>query len=245
MSASDRIALVTGAGQGIGRAVCERLSADGFGIVAVDIDADAAARTAAALGGSSRQCDVGDVASVAALAGSLPDGVDVLINNAGIYRYHTLLGGTREQIDVVMHVNLIGTLNCCLALAPGMAARGGGSIVNFSSAAAPMRAQGVGIYPVTKAAIEALSQQLAIELGPKQIRVNCVGPGSVVTEGTKQAYEGERFEQRSRGVPLGRVGAPGDIADVVGFLVSHDARYVNGQIIYVDGGSTAGMYRPS
>jgi NAD(P)-dependent dehydrogenase (short-subunit alcohol dehydrogenase family) len=98
---------------------------------------------------------------------------------------------------------------------------------------------------VSKAAIEALSQQLAVELGPKQVRVNVVGPGSVPTEGTIHAYAGERMEQRARGVPMGRVGTPEDIADVVGFLVSPAARYVNGQIVYVDGGSTAGMYRPA
>ena len=240
MSATAKVALVTGAGQGLGRAVCERLAADGFSVIAVDIDAVSAAETAAMVGGQSRTCDVGDRDSVRALRDSVPEGVDVLINNAGIWRFHKLVGSAANDIDDVLRVNLIGTINCSLAFAEGMGARGGGSIVNFSSAAANMRAQGVGIYPVSKAAVEALTQQLAVELGPAGIRVNAVGPGMIVTDGTRMNYEGERGAQRAKMVPLRRVGEPSDIADVVAFLASPESRYVSGQIIYVDGGIVAG-----
>ena len=175
-----------------------------------------------------------------ALRESLSDGVDVLVNNAGIWRFHKLVGSNPDDIDAVLRVNLHGTLNCTLAFAEAMATRGGGSVVNFSSAAANMRAQGVGIYPVSKAAVEALTQQLAVELGPSGVRVNAVGPGVIVTEGTRVNYEGEKGAQRARMVPMRRVGEPADIADVVAFLASDDSRYVSGQIIYVDGAITAG-----
>lgn len=240
MSPRPLVVVVTGAGQGLGRAVCQRLSSDGCSIIAVDIHAHAAAQTAAMVGGSARTCDVGDRESVRALIESIPEGIDVLVNNAGIWRFHKLVGSSPTDIDDVLRVNLIGTLNCSLAFAEGMASRGGGSIVNFSSAAANMRAQGVGIYPVSKAAVEALTQQLAVELGPSGIRVNAVGPGMIVTEGTRANYEGEKGAQRARMVPLRRVGEPSDIADVVAFLASDDSRYVSGQIIYVDGGVVAG-----
>jgi 3-oxoacyl-[acyl-carrier protein] reductase len=220
--------------------VCARLSADGFSIVAVDINGDTAAETAALLGGEARTCDVGDRESVGALSESLPAGIDVLINNAGIWRFHSLVGSRAGDIDDVLRVNLLGTINCTLAFAGKMAARGGGSVVNFTSAAAAMRAQGVGIYPVSKAAVEALTQQLAVELGPSGVRVNAVGPGMIVTDGTRANYAGERGAQRAKTVPLRRVGEPGDIADVVAFLASDASRYVSGQIIYVDGGIVAG-----
>ena len=242
MSGTDepRVALVSGAGQGLGRSVCERLAADGFSIVAVDINGDSAAATAALVGGTARTCDVGDRQSVRALSESLPAGIDVLVNNAGVWRFHKLIGSDPQDIDDVLRVNLLGTLNCSLVFAPMIAARGGGSIVNFTSAAASMRAQGVGIYPVSKAAVEALTQQLAVELGPTGVRVNAVGPGMIVTDGTRSNYAGERGVQRARMVPLRRVGEPSDVADVVAFLASDAARYVSGQIIYVDGGVVAG-----
>jgi 3-oxoacyl-[acyl-carrier protein] reductase len=235
----ERLAVITGAGRGLGRATAERLRADGCSIIAADIDAASAKATAEALGGQWRQCDVGRAESVAELAASLPDGVDILINNAGIWRYSGLLDAPPGDIDQVLNINFHGTLRCSLALAPGMIARGGGAIVNLSSAAAPMHAQGVGIYPVSKAAVESLTLQLALELGRHQIRVNAVGPGMILTEGTSKSYKGDP-SGRARMVALGHLGEPRDIADVIGFLVSDAARYVTGQVIYVDGGVTAG-----
>ena len=234
---SGRVALVTGAGQGLGRATAEALHASGHHIIAVDRDLEKATATANALGGEAIACDVSDRTAVAALAASIPDGVDVLVNNAGIWRYGPLLTSDPADIEDVLRVNLMGTLWCSLAFAPAMAKRGGGAMVNLSSAAAAQRAQGVSIYPVSKAAIEALTQQLAVELAPQGIRVNAVAPGMILTEGTSNAHKGG---DRGKMVPLGYVGAPTDIAAAIHWLCSAEARYVTGQILHVDGGITCG-----
>lgn len=233
-----RRALVTGAGRGLGRAVAERLAADGYHVVVVDLDAERAAATAEAVSGTSRQCNIADPEAVEALAGDLPP-MDVLVNNAGIWRFGALLAQPVDDVVHVLDVNLLGTVHCCRAFTPTMAEHGGGAIVNLSSAAASMRSGGLGIYPVSKGAVEVLTQQLAGELGPAGIRVNAVAPGLIVTEGTAQNYQGDRQASRARSVPLGRVGTPEDIANVVSFLVSDQASYVTGQIIAVDGGITA------
>ncbi|HET6812272.1 MAG TPA: SDR family oxidoreductase [Acidimicrobiales bacterium] len=233
-----KVALVTGAGRGLGRAIAGRLAVDGYEVVAVDIDAEAAAGAAAALGGRSYPCDVADRSAVTALAEQVGP-VHVLVNNAGIWTYGSVIDAADADVDRVLAVNLGGTLNCCRAFAPGMVAAGGGVIVNLSSLAAAMAAPVVEVYPVSKGAVETLTRQLALDLGPKGIRVNAVGPGSMLTEGTAPAYEGERMAQRAALVPLRRIGTPEDIANAVGFLVSDQASYISGQILYVDGGASA------
>ncbi|MDE0115138.1 MAG: SDR family NAD(P)-dependent oxidoreductase [bacterium] len=230
-------AVVTGAGQGLGRAISKRLAADGHDVVAVDLNPQTAAATAEMLGGQWRQCDVSDPESVAALADSL-ERVDVLVNNAGIWIFADLDAMTPQDVRRVLEVNVMGTFHCTQALAPLMGP--GSAIVNLSSNAAFSNPPGVGIYPPSKAAVESFTKQTALELGPRGIRANAVGPGMIRTEGTEANYEGDKGERRARAVPLGRTGRPDDIADVVGFLASDDARYVTGQIIYVDGGLSAG-----
>jgi NAD(P)-dependent dehydrogenase (short-subunit alcohol dehydrogenase family) len=120
-----------------------------------------------------------------------------------------------------------------------MVAGGGGAIVNLSSAAAAMAATVVQAYSISKGAIETLTRQLAQDLGPRGVRVNAIGPGSMLTEGTAPSYEGELKAQRAQAVPLRRIGTPEDIANAVSFLVSDQASYISGQILYVDGGVTA------
>lgn len=232
-------AVITGAGRGLGKAAAVRLAADGHDVVAVDLDGEAAKATAAAIGGEARQCDVSDWASVDALAASV-ERCDILLNNAGIWHYHSLLEATPETVASVIGVNVIGVLLCSRAFATKMIAAGGGCIVNVSSAAAWTNSPGTGVYPATKAAVLSLTKQMALEWGEHGIRANAVGPGLVVTEGSAASHGDGRRVERGKSVPLQRVGEPGDVADVVSFLCSEDARYVTGQTIFVDGGITAG-----
>jgi 3-oxoacyl-[acyl-carrier protein] reductase len=232
--------VVTGAGRGLGRAIAERLAADGFSVAVLDVDDRLGEETADRVGGRFHHCDVRDQASVDAAAAAVGR-VDALVNNAGIWRFGPLLEASAGDVDDVLGVNLLGTLACCRAFAGRFDA--GGAIVNLSSAAAAMCPPGVEVYPVSKAAVEALTRQLSGELGPMGIRVNAVAPGLIVTEGTAANYEGERAAVRAKAIPLRRIGRPADIADVVAFLVSERSSYVSGQVIAVDGGLTAS--RPS
>lgn len=235
---SRKRAFVTGGGRGIGRATAHALSARGYEVVVGDLDAVSAARVADEVGGRSVVVDVADRAAVLAVAEAVGP-IDALVNNAGIWRFAPILEADPVDIEQVLAVNLLGTLWCTRAFADSLAERRG-AIVNLSSLAAKTYASGVGSYTVSKAAVEALTQQLARELGPRGIRVNCVGPGLVKTEGTEANYQGEAGRLRAMSVPLGRVGEAADIAATIAWLASDDAAYVSGQIIYVDGALGAG-----
>jgi 3-oxoacyl-[acyl-carrier protein] reductase len=240
MSGSGRdVAVVTGAAQGIGRAIAMRLARDGFEVVAVDRDAAAVEHMGQEIGGRAYVLDVSDPDAVAALAGRLGP-CRVLVNNAGIWRYALLSETTPQQAHDVLATNLLGPLLLMQALVPLMA--GGGSVVNISSVVAHSPPGGVGLYPPSKAALETLTRMAAAEFGPAGVRCNAVAPGLVPTEGT-QAHFGDESARAGRGalLPLGRLGTPEDIAGVVSFLCSDDARYVTGQVIRVDGGYTAAV----
>jgi 3-oxoacyl-[acyl-carrier protein] reductase len=214
------------------------LAARGHSVVAVDIDSGSAMSTAAEAGGKGYGCDVADRDAVRDLADRIGP-VDVLVNNAGIWRFGPLLELSQADVLDVVNVNLLGTLWCVQAFAPAMAGRTS-SVVNLSSGAARMHSPGTGIYPVTKNAIEALTIQLAVELGPLGIRVNAVAPGSIVTEATAKILSDSDRAERQRTIPSGRLGRPSDIAEAVAFLASEAADYVTGQVLYVDGGMTSG-----
>lgn len=231
--------VITGAGQGLGRADAIRLSRDGFHVVCLDLWGDAARETAAMVDGTAFECDVTDRAAVLAVAEEVEE-CSALVNNAGIWKFHSILDMSPEDARSVFEVNVLGIIWCTQAFVPKMKAGGGGSIVNMSSGAAWTSSPGLGLYPATKSSVESLTKTMALELGPDNIRANAIGPGLIVSDGTAANYEGEAAAKRARGVPLGRVGTPADIADVVSFLCGDDSRYVSGQIIYVDGAITAG-----
>ena len=232
------VAVVTGAGRGLGRETARVLAARGHSIVAVDIDEDSAVSAAAEAGGKGFGCDVSDREAVRDLAGRVGP-VDVLVNNAGIWRFGPLLNLSQADVVDVVNVNLLGTLWCVQAFAPAMAGRGG-SVINLSSGAARLHSSGTGIYPATKNAIEALTIQLAVELGPSGIRVNAVAPGSILTEATAAILSDADRAERERTIPGGRMGRPRDVAEAIAYLASDAADYVTGQILYVDGGLTSG-----
>jgi NAD(P)-dependent dehydrogenase (short-subunit alcohol dehydrogenase family) len=224
-------ALVTGGARGIGAAIGERLRRDGWDVICVDLDA-----CDDVLG-----CDVSDHAAVNRLAASVGP-VDVLVNNAAIWRFGPLESVDPADYSRVMAVNLGGTFNCTQAFGRGMLERGRGAIVNIVSIASAAPNPQVGAYSPSKSAVLALTRQTAVEWGPRGVRANAVGPGFVPTEGTGTVYDNAAVrEVRAGVVPLRRLGEPADVANAVAFLASDQASYVNGQVIYVDGGFTESL----
>jgi NAD(P)-dependent dehydrogenase (short-subunit alcohol dehydrogenase family) len=239
----DHVTVVTGAGRGIGRAVAERMAADGSHVVVADIDQTSAEKAAAQVGGMAVVCDVSQPDAVRALAEQL-DRVDVLVNNAGIWRLEPLADVTPEHFHEVINVNVLGTLLCIQAIAPIMARNGGGSIVNLSSIVSAHGHPSFGVYPASKAAVVALTQQAAMEYADTGIRVNAVSPGLIRTEGTEGILgTAEQVAVLERLLPLGRLGAAADVAETVAFLAGDAARYITGQVFTTDGGLTQATCR--
>ncbi|MGH3629328.1 MAG: SDR family NAD(P)-dependent oxidoreductase [Sciscionella sp.] len=235
-------ALVTGAGQGIGRGIARRLAADGFSIIAVDVGAEGAKATASEVGGRPVVCDVTDAEAVAALAETI-DELAVLVNNAGIYPPAPLAEVTVEQFRRVLDVNVVGPLLFTQHLLPQLT-DGSGSVVNIASMAAKVPTPGTAAYPPSKAALVSLTKLCAVEFAGTGVRFNAVAPGGVVTEGAARATADPQREARFNAlVPLGHRAVPEEIADVVSFFASADSRYVTGQVLYVDGGLSEATVR--
>ncbi|MER6016405.1 SDR family NAD(P)-dependent oxidoreductase [Streptomyces bluensis] len=233
-------ALVTGAGRGIGRATAVLLAKRGYQVVCLDVD-DSAQATAERTGGTAAVCDVRDAAAVRAVADGL-DRLDLLVNNAGVWTFSTLSEIDAEHYRRVLDTNVLGNLFCTQAFAPVIAASGGGAIVNVTSFLARTARANSGIYPAAKAAIVALTEQAAAEYADSKIRVNAVGPGLIHTDGAAALYGPDPAERARRGgyLPLGRLGEADDIAGVIAFLGSDEARYITGQTLYADGGISVG-----
>ena len=235
-----RTAVVTGAARGLGRAISERLVADGFTVWALDADEAEVADMAGEVGATACAIDVTDEAAVDDLAARLGQ-CDALVNNAAIWRYTPLAETPIDEARRVLAVNVLGPLLLMQRLAPVMArsARRGDSQHLLHHGEDTPRPE-PGIYPASKAALEALTRIAAVEFGPLGIRCNAVGPGIIPTEGTLSHYGDEATRQRrGRTLPAGRYGRPEDVADTVAFFCSDDSRYVTGQVVYVDGGYTA------
>lgn len=232
-------AVVTGAGQGIGRSIALRLADDGFEVLAIDVGAEQLSTLADLPGIRVAVMDVADPGQVEAVA-DLARQCTVLVNNAAIQRYHDLLTTSPEEMRRVLDVNVVGPVLMAQALVPVIAANGGGSIVNLSSITSLAHAPGTSLYPASKAAINQLTQAMAVEFGPLGVRCNGVGPGTVLTEGTAAHYGDESARAAIAGVlPTGRMGTPDDIAAAVSFLCSDEAGWITGQVLFVDGGYTA------
>ncbi|SEQ54924.1 SDR family NAD(P)-dependent oxidoreductase [Microlunatus flavus] len=241
-----RTALVTGATSGIGRAVALTLAARGAHVVVSGRDAERGDATVAAVRAARGTADfvaadLTDAASARELARratELGDGhVDVLVNSAGIFPFGPTAETTPEDVDRVLAVNVTAPYFLVAALAPAMAARGNGAVVNVTTMVAEFGAAGMGLYGASKAALVLLTKSWAAEFGPSGVRVNAVSPGPTRTEGT--AAMGEALDQLAAAGPAGRPGQPEEIAEAVAFLVGDAASFVHGAVLPVDGGRTA------
>jgi NAD(P)-dependent dehydrogenase (short-subunit alcohol dehydrogenase family) len=248
-----KVALVTGGAGGIGAEVCRALAREGAQVVVADIDEPAARAVAdqiVAAGGdaSAIQVDLGDESSVITMAAAAADrygGVDVLDNNAALTAAEVLSrDGAIADMDVdvwdqMMAVNLRSQLLTCKHLVPQMVARGGGAVVNMSSGAANSGDLTRTAYSVSKSAITAFTKYLATQYGRHGVRANTVVPGLILTEPVRAQIPAETLERLSRALLTPYVGEPRDVADLVAFLCSDDARYITGQSIGIDGGMSA------
>lgn len=244
---AGRVALVTGAGRGIGRAVALTLGAAGARIAVADRDVASAEDTAARLRAAGRQAlaapfDVSQADEVAAAVRRVEaelGPVDVLVNNAGIIRDAMLHRMTEQQFDDVIAVHLKGAWLCLRAVAPGMRERRWGKVISISSISGKTGIAGQTNYSAAKAGIVGLTRAAALELARHNINVNAIQPGFIDTAMTQAVPEPHR-QATIATIPLGRVGAPQDIANAVLFLTSEQASFITGVVLEVAGGQALG-----
>ena len=243
----DRVVIVTGGAQGIGEACARRFAREGARVVVADVQDARGQALAAELGASYLHCDVGDKAQVDALVAQVMRAhgrIDVLVNNAGIFKAADFLDVTEADFDAVLRVNLKGAFLVGQAVAREMARAGRGSIVNMSSVNSVLAIPDIASYNVSKGGINQLTRAMALALADRGVRVNAVGPGTIATELAAQAVltsEDARHRIMMR-TPMKRLGEPREIADVVAFLASDAASYITGEIVMVDGGRMALNY---
>jgi 3-oxoacyl-[acyl-carrier protein] reductase len=237
-------ALVTGADRGVGQGIARALAAQGCGVAVNYIgSSDQADRTVAELEGLGVEsfavrADVRKAAEVTAMADAVQTRfgrIDLLVNNAGVQTWKPFLDVTEDEWDLVIDTNLKGTFLCTQAVARHMRATGGGSIVNIGSGCNYVPFPALVAYTASKGGIEMLTKVSALSLGEHKIRVNCVAPGAILIERTKQELP-DYAGQMAAITPLGRVGLPDDIANAVLFLAGRASDFITGQTIGVDGG---------
>jgi 3-oxoacyl-[acyl-carrier protein] reductase len=240
----DKVALVTGAGRGMGRGYAEGLAREGASVLVTDIDVEAAQEVAkhiVAQGGAAAavRCDVADEGEVQAAAAAAVErfgGIDILINNAGLHLTKwtgPFSSFTNEQVRALFEVNILGVVSMTLACRPSMTGRGGGAVINVSSTS------GYSVhspYGVTKLAVRGLTVEFARELGPSGIRVNGIAPGIVYTESTMAALGEEGLARHRAGQVLDQRVEVRDVVETMLFLVSDDARNITGETIKVAAG---------
>jgi 3-oxoacyl-[acyl-carrier protein] reductase len=244
MILTDQVALITGAGRGIGKSVAKRLAEAGASIVVVDIDEDSAVRTAqeiestAGVKTASFCCDVSDYSQVDSVLHKVIEQftrLDILINNAGITRDSLIMRMKPEDWDLVLRINLTGAFNFIRAACRQMTKQHSGAIVNISSVVGLTGNLGQANYAASKAGLIGLTKTAAKEFAARGVRVNAVAPGFIETEMTARLPDSVK-EQWHKIIPLGRSGTVEDVASAVFFLVSPDSFYITGQVLQVDGG---------
>jgi meso-butanediol dehydrogenase/(S,S)-butanediol dehydrogenase/diacetyl reductase len=246
MTASARVALVTGAARGIGLAIAQWFDARDWRVVLLDIDQEQLRRTFASWPRRDRALALhADVSSPEQVTDAVRKvdaafgRIDALVNNAGVAVFKPILQTSFDEWRHVMATNLDGAFLCTQAVAPLMLMHGGGSVVHIASISG-LRASTLRVaYGTSKAALLHLMRQQAAELGAQGIRVNAIAPGPVETAMARQVHTPEIRAGYRAAIPLGRYGTPQEIAEAVGFLCSDAAAYVNGQVLAVDGGFDA------
>jgi glucose 1-dehydrogenase len=235
------VAIITGAGSGMGRATAHRLARDGHAVVVAEIDPQRAADVAAEIGDEALPfaVDVSEATQVEALLAATLEHfgrLDVMVANAGVPLGAPFLELDEATWERVLAVNLKGVFLCGQAAAKAMIAGGHpGAIVNVASTYAEVTEGEASAYSASKGGVRMLTKSMALELGSHGIRVNAVGPGWIQT-GMNPLDDPAQLEQLEPTIPLRRIGMPEDVADVIAFLASDDARYVSGQTLFVDGG---------
>jgi len=241
-----RVALVTGGGRGLGRAISEAFAREGAKVGVLDLKseiADPAVEAIRATGGDATAL-VGNVAkrtdvfeAVAALQAAYGS-VNVLVNNAMWNRYGPLEDQTEETIGRMIDVGLKGVIWGYQAVLGPMSDAGGGAIINIASPSAVIAMRHGVMYSAVKAAVAAATRSGAAEFGPRGIRVTAIAPGSTPTDGARMVVTEEGWERRRQRVPLGRLGSPQDIANAAVFLASEEASFISGDMLFVDGAAT-------
>lgn len=243
MLLEDKVAIVTGAAQGIGKAIALALAQEGANIVIVDINLEGAKATAREIESLGRETlvfevDVSKADQVNEMVKKVLDSfkrIDILINNAGITRDALIVRMDESDWDKVMEINLKGAFNCSKAVARPMMKQRSGKIINIASVIGLVGNVGQSNYAASKAGIIGLAKSLAKELAPRGINVNAIAPGFIKTEMTERLSQEVKAEMRKT-IPLAKFGEVEDVAKVVLFLVSDAAGYITGQVINVDGG---------
>ncbi len=253
---AGRVALVTGAGRGIGRAIALRLAREGADIAVAEIRPELAASTVAEVQAIGRQaaafdCNVAHRASVQEAVGQVMGAfnrIDILVNNAGVHQVRPFLTLSEEDWDFVMGVNAKGMFFCCQAVAPHMISAGYGKIINIASHAGKRGGPNSVHYGASKAAAISITRSVALALAPHKINVNAVCPGTVDTDMWDKIDEdttammdlprGEWLRQAVSRIPLGRVETAEDVAGLAAFLASPDSDYMTGQAVNITGGVT-------
>lgn len=238
---SNKLALITGGGAGIGKGITLKLASNGINCVIFDIqDASAVVKEALSLGvkSSFMKVDVTDSKSVQSavqdVSSSLGD-INILVNNAGITRDNLLMRMKEEDWDKVMQINLKGVFNCTKAVIRGMMSSRWGRIISISSIVGIMGNAGQANYAASKAGIIGFTKSIAREVGSRNITANAIAPGFIKTEMTDKLPEEVRKDYLLK-IPLGKFGEVEDVCNLVSFLISDEASYITGQVIQVDGG---------